>query len=244
MLMLSKTADRAQAALEAYQTAHITMAGAILLVLCLVGCGDAAMRAVVPDAAMATAHDTGGTLATSHAPAPAPDAEAQSQPDALLNIADALPVVVVDAYTPPLVQDAGPPPVVADAYFQEADAQAEAALVVLGSCGDGMEEVLVGGVPSCVPIPGYVPDASAPDAGPVSECVQLGGILAANGIDCVLCWAGGCETTMCGNGIKETTESCDCGTDPTALPTGCTAINGVMKNGRGCSTTCQPMVQP
>jgi hypothetical protein len=86
---------------------------ALVLVLCLVGCSDAAMRAMVPDAAMSTAHDTGGTLATSHAPAPAPDAEAQSQPDALLNIADALPVVVVDAYTPPLVQDAGPPPVVA-----------------------------------------------------------------------------------------------------------------------------------
>jgi hypothetical protein len=222
------------------------MTRAMVLALCLAGCSDAAMRAMVPDAAMETAtpdaatmpmaHDTGGTLATSHAPDPAPDAEAQSQPDALLNIADAEPTT--------FAPDAGLLVAVVDAYSQEADAQAEAALVVLGSCGDGMEEVLVGGVPSCIPIPGYVPDASAPDSGPVSECVQLGGILAANGIDCVLCWAGGCETTMCGNGIKETTESCDCGTDPTALPTGCTAINGVMKNGRGCSTTCQPMVQP
>jgi hypothetical protein len=195
---------------------------ALVLVLCLVGCGDAAMRAVVPDAAMATAHDTGGTLATSHAPDPAlPDAAAsQPQPDSGA-------IVIADAYQPP-----------------ETDAQAEAALVVLGSCGDGMEEVLVGGVPSCIPIPSHAPDASAPDSGPVSECVQLGGILAANGIDCVKCYDGICNTSTCGNAIKETTEGCDCGTDPTALPTGCMGPNGTTHNGQGCSTTCQPMVQP
>jgi hypothetical protein len=212
---------------------------ALVLVLCLVGCSDAAMRAMVPDAAMSTAHDTGGTLATSHATDPAlPDAAAsQPQPDSGA-------IVIADAEPTTFAPDAGPPVVVADAYSQEADAQAEAAIVVLGSCGDGMEEVLVGGVPSCIPIPGYVPDASAPDSGPVSMCVQIGGILAANGIDCVQCHDGICNTSTCGNAIKEMTEGCDCGTDPTAIPTGCMGPNGTTHNGQGCSTTCQPMVQP
>jgi hypothetical protein len=220
----------------------------VALTLLVVGCDDAAMEAMAPDAAATSmTRDTGGTLATSHAPDPSlPDAGVpQPQPDAgAIVIADAglstvtpdagLPVVAVDAYTPPLV----------DAYSQEADAQTESSIVVLGSCGDGMEEVLVGGTPSCVAIPGYVPDASTPDTVPSSECVQLGGVLAANGIDCVHCHDGICDTSTCGNGILETGEQCDCGTSPTGLLSGCMGPNGTTHGGQGCSANCTRTVQP
>ena len=46
-------------------------------------------------------------------------------------------------------------------------------------------------------------------------------------------------SSICGNGALEPGESCDCGTDPSKLPSGCKAVNGLFyDDGKGCSKTC------
>jgi len=46
-------------------------------------------------------------------------------------------------------------------------------------------------------------------------------------------------SAVCGNGILEAGEACDCGTDPTNLPAGCAGPNGLFNgDGTGCSKTC------
>jgi fibro-slime domain-containing protein len=48
-----------------------------------------------------------------------------------------------------------------------------------------------------------------------------------------------CVKSVCGNGKPEAGESCDCGTDPANLPSGCTGPNGLFNgDGTGCSKTC------
>jgi fibro-slime domain-containing protein len=50
---------------------------------------------------------------------------------------------------------------------------------------------------------------------------------------------GMCSKATCGNGVVESGESCDCGNDPTKLPSGCTGPNGLFNgDGTGCSKTC------
>jgi fibro-slime domain-containing protein len=50
---------------------------------------------------------------------------------------------------------------------------------------------------------------------------------------------GKCTVAVCGNGVKESSEGCDCGTDPAKLPTGCAGPNGLfLGDGTGCSKTC------
>jgi fibro-slime domain-containing protein len=48
-----------------------------------------------------------------------------------------------------------------------------------------------------------------------------------------------CTRAVCGNGVKEGNEACDCGTSNTTYPTGCKGPNGLfLGDGTGCSTTC------
>lgn len=47
---------------------------------------------------------------------------------------------------------------------------------------------------------------------------------------------GGGSNPVCGNGKKESGETCDCGEDPNNLPEGCRAINGAPRS--TCSNTC------
>jgi fibro-slime domain-containing protein len=50
---------------------------------------------------------------------------------------------------------------------------------------------------------------------------------------------GKCTIAVCGDGMVGAGESCDCGTDPTKLPSGCTGPNGLFNgDGTGCSRTC------
>jgi fibro-slime domain-containing protein len=50
---------------------------------------------------------------------------------------------------------------------------------------------------------------------------------------------GKCSVSVCGTGMMEGSEGCDCGTDPTKLPTGCSGPNGLFNgDGSGCSKTC------
>ena len=50
---------------------------------------------------------------------------------------------------------------------------------------------------------------------------------------------GKCSVSVCGNGMMEGSEGCDCGTDPTKLPSGCSGPNGLFNgDGSGCSKTC------
>jgi fibro-slime domain-containing protein len=48
-----------------------------------------------------------------------------------------------------------------------------------------------------------------------------------------------CTRAICGNGAKEGTEACDCGTSSTSYPAGCNGPNGLFfGDSTGCSTTC------
>src|SRR5512142_2003851 len=48
-----------------------------------------------------------------------------------------------------------------------------------------------------------------------------------------------CSAGQCGNGKVEAGEACDCGTDSSNLPSGCTGPNGLFNgDGTGCSKTC------
>ena len=62
------------------------------------------------------------------------------------------------------------------------------------------------------------------------------------GASCTKATAGNpsvCTVALCGDGKVGAGEACDCGTDPTKFPTGCTGPNGLFNgDGSGCSKTC------
>ena len=74
------------------------------------------------------------------------------------------------------------------------------------------------------------------DGGPggASGARGSGGIQATGGVS-----GTGGTTAPCGNGKLDPGESCDCGSDPKNLPSGCSSSNGIFYgDGTGCTRTC------